>query len=268
MRATISLWFAAGILLAAPETSLVSVEDNVDCAGQASFRIRTPTAVYCYQKEGAGFASIVDLDGNEWIGYKPGGRAAGEFRGIPNLGNHFAHPGYTGERGSRSKIIENTPAKVSILSERIDGKWAAQWDIYPTHARMTLLQHNQPYWFLYEGTPGGRLDLDNGYSVTSDGTRRSLAEHWSGDLRGPEWIWFANKDSRQALFLAKHTDDDASDQYWPMDGSMTVFGFGRQYRCCGQYLNESPAQFTIGLVPNEPYESVRRRIEALVAASR
>jgi len=25
---------------------------------------------------------------------------------------------------------------------------------------MTLLRAGQPYWFLYEGTPGGRLDLE------------------------------------------------------------------------------------------------------------
>lgn len=244
-------------------SAAIAVEDNVDCAGQPSFRIKTPSATYCYQKEGAGFASIVDNDGNEWIGYKPGGRAAGEFRGIPNLGNDFGHPGYSGDRGSRSRIVENGPGKVSMVSERVDGKWASRWDIFPTHARLTILRAEKPYWFLYEGTPGGRLDLEKGFSFTSDGMRRSLAAPWSGDMLGPEWIYFANTDSRYALFVANHSDDDAPDQYWPMDGSMTVFGFGREYRCCRQFLT-GERQFTIGLVPNGSFDSVRRRIETYV----
>jgi hypothetical protein len=252
-----------------PETSeaapsAMKVED-ADCAGQPSFRITTPAGIYCYQKEGAGFASLLDPEGNEWIGYKPGGRAAGEFRGIPNLGNDFGHPGYTAARGARSTLLSADASKISILSERLDGKWAARWDIFPTHARMTILRTEKPYWFLYEGTPAGRLDLEKGYYVTSDGSHRSLAEPWSGNLPAPEWIYFATSDSRYALFLANHTGSDAPDQYWPMDGNMTVFGFGREYRCCRQFLT-GERQFTIGLIPNGSFNANRERIQSFLAA--
>jgi hypothetical protein len=233
---------------------------EVDYEGQRSFRIETPSATYIYHKEGAGLASIQDPDGNEWIGYKPGGRAAGEFRGIPNLGE-FAHPGYTGKTGSTSRITSKAADRVSILSERTDGAYALEWDIFPSHARMTVLKAAAPYWFLYEGTPGGRLDLDKGFQVTSDGRIRKLAEAWSGDMPGPEWIYFGNTDSKYVLFVAKHDDDDAPDQYWPMDGSMTVFGFGREYRCCGRFLNAVPARFTIGLTKNAGFNAVAQMIE-------
>jgi hypothetical protein len=240
----------------------VTVLDDGDCAGQKSFRIKTSSATYCYQKEGAGFASLVDTAGNEWIGYRPGGRSAGEFRGIPNLGKEFGHPGYQGATGAASRLVSAGPLRATIISERIGGNWAAKWEIFPTHARMTLLRADKPYWFLYEGTPGGKLDLAAGFQVTSDGMRRNLAQIWSGDLPAPEWIYFGNSDSKQVLFLVKHDDDEAPDQYWPMEGNMTVFGFGRQYRCCGQYLAETPARFTTGLTQNGSFDTVRRRIES------
>jgi hypothetical protein len=225
-------------------------------------RIKTAAATYCYQKEGAAFASIIDPEGNEWIGYAPGGRASGEYRGIPNLHKQFGHPGYSGASGAETTVVADGPVKVSLLSEKKDGSWAMRWDIFPTHARMTLLRAAEPYWFLYEGTPGGKLDEKNGFVITSDGRKRTLFERWSGDLAGPEWLYFGSSDSKRVLFAVNHSDDAHTDQYWPMDGAMTVFGFGRQYRCCGQYLTAAPAQFTVGLAPNGSYDEVARRIES------
>lgn len=240
----------------------LEVTDDVPYEGQASVRVATPAGVYTYHKEGAGFASILDRQGAEWIGYRPGGRAAGEFRGIPNLGKPFGHPGYTGESGSTTRIVSRGPLKVRLLSERRDGKWAALWDIFPHYARMTLLRNDGPYWFLYEGTPGGRLDLDNGFQLFADGRRKPLAESWSGDLPGTEWIAFTGNGSPRMLYVVNHQDDGAPDQYYQMDRSMTVFGFGREYTCCGQYLNASPAEFTIGFAEATDYHSVAEAVES------
>ena len=166
----------------------LAVADDVPYEGQASVRVTTPAGVYTYHKEGAGFASIKDREGVEWIGYRPGGRAAGEFRGIPNLGSPFGHPGYTGKSGSATRIVSRGPLKVRLLSERHDKKWAAMWDIFPAYARLTVLRNDGPYWFLYEGTPGGRLDLENGFQLLPGGARKPLTEAWNGDMPGPEWI--------------------------------------------------------------------------------
>jgi len=114
------------------------------------------------------------------------------------------------------------------------------------------------YCFLYEGTPGGRLGLDNDVQVTSTGVRSSVAEAWSGGLlrTGMDLLWHAG--SRQVLFPAMQEDHGKPGQCWPMESNMAVFGFGRQYCCSGRYLDKSPARFTIGLAPAGP-EQMRLR---------
>jgi hypothetical protein len=238
----------------------VNVKDDVPFEGQGSYEIGTPSATYFYHKEGAGFAGMRDRDGAEWIGYRPGGRSAGEFRGIPNLGP-FAHPGYTGETGSKSRVESSGPLRIRIVSERQDGRYAARWDVYPTHAHMTVLRNAEPYWFLYEGTPAGKLDLATGYQVHSNGLRRPIIESWSGDLPGPEWIYFGDRNAGRVLYLVNHSDDDVPDQFWQMEGNMTVFGFGREYRCCGRYL-EGPREFTIGFAETTAFGAVADAINS------
>ncbi|HWQ57215.1 MAG TPA: hypothetical protein VN442_26250 [Bryobacteraceae bacterium] len=243
-------------------TPALAVADDVPYEGQASVRVTTPAGVYTYQKEGAGFASLRDPQGAEWIGYRPGGRAAGEFRGIPNLGKPFGHPGYTGESGSVTRVVSRGPLKVRLLSERRDRKWAAAWDIFPHYARLTVLRNDGPYWFLYEGTPGGKLDLENGFQLLPGGKRISLAQAWNGDMQGSEWAAFGGNGSKRVLYVANHQDDGAPDQYYQMDGEMTVFGFGREYRCCGQYLDWSPAEFTVGFAEATEFNAVAEAVNS------
>ena len=247
-----------------PAPQGIRVTDDVDCEGQKSFRIETAAGSWSYHKEGAGFASFKDPDGAEWIGYHPGGRSAGEFRGIPNLGN-FGHPGYSGERGADSRLASQGPLKVTIESERHDKQYACRWEIYARHARLTMLRNPEPYWVLYEGTPGGRLNEKEGFQVWSDGTRKTLEERWSGDLPDPEWIYFGDPGSKRVLYLANHSPDLLPDQYWPMDGNMTVFGFAREYRCCGHFFQSSPARFTVGIAESKEYPDVRTVVESAMA---
>lgn len=238
------------VLLPGPELLLklkprVTV-DEVEHQGQRSFRIETMSAAYVFHREGGGLASLYDPEGNDWISYRPGGRAAGEFRGIPNLGDVF-HPGYSGERGARTVLVERAPDRAVLDVRSSDGRWHARWEFLPDRAEMTLLKAGAPYWFLYEGTPGGRLDLESGWWMGSDGIRRSMEAHWSGDLPDPEWVSFGAGGSSRVLTIAAHQAGDEMDQYWPMDGLMTVFGFGREYRCCGKYLRLTPARFSLRL---------------------
>jgi hypothetical protein len=240
---------------------LVAVEDNVMHQGQPSLRIRTPRAMYVYHKEGGGFASIIDNDGHDWISFRPGGGSAGEYRGIPNLGECF-HPGYTGAKGSRTTLESVGPVRVRFRSETADGRYAAIWDVYPSFARMTIERAGGPYWFLYEGTPGGKLDVPEDFWVTSTGARRSVADTWNGDLESPKWVYFADAKLDRALFLASHQDNTSNDQFWQMESNMTVWGFGREYRCCGKYLTAAPAQFTIGLLEARDYARASAEIGA------
>ena len=71
--------------------SEVTVHGDMDC-----FRVETPTATYVYGKRGAGFVSVFDKDGRDWVSYRPGDRARGEYRGLPKCGQptKFFHCGY------------------------------------------------------------------------------------------------------------------------------------------------------------------------------
>jgi hypothetical protein len=239
--------------------SPITVEDLADFEGQASWRIRTPSATYVYHKEGAGFASIVDNAGAEWIGYRPGGRSAGEFRGFPNMGHDFGHPG---DKGATSRMVSKSADRVEILSERHDGKVASRWEIFPSHATMTLLKVDKPYWILYEGVPGGKLNAADGYVMLSNGARLPMSRRWSDAAPNATWAYFADPSSRNVLFVTSDGQQTAPWQYWPMDGNMTVFGFGRELSCCGKYLTAVPARFTIGIVQDRGFDAVARSIEA------
>ena len=240
--------------------ALLALRQGLMYQEQESYEISTPTATYFYHVSGAGFASLIDRDGNDWLSYRPFGGSDGKYRGIPNLAhpeNHF-HPG--GD-GCRSRILNAGPLKITIASESVDGKWACRWEIYPTHARLTVLKVDHPYWFLYEGTPGGALDEAGDYCMTSDGTCRPLSESWETALPQPEWIYFGASNVDRVLFLAHHEADQHIDSYWPMEGNMTVFGFGRNG--LDKFMTQTPAQFTVGLAETSEFQAVGNLIGAL-----
>jgi len=256
-----------------------------DYQGQRSFRIETPKAVYLYHRDGAGFASVIDADGNDWIGYRPGGRSAGEFRGIPNVRPAGFHPGYTesasriADRDAGDREIGRAESgivsdRVRIVSERLDGSWACTWDIGAAFATLTLTgggpsDRRSPqtvaeapasYWVLYEGTPGGALRPEEDSLVLSSGEIRRLSVSWDEPLPAPEWIAFRSVRAGRSLFLLHHEADDVTDCYWPMEGNMTVFGFGRTGH--GQKLRplmtDLPAHFTMGFVESLDVDEIRR----------
>jgi hypothetical protein len=236
---------------------LVSVIDNVSHEGQLSFRINTAIGSWYYQKQGAGFASLDDVNGKDWIAYHPGGGSAGEYRGIPNSGTF--HPGYT---LSTSTLESNGPVRARIRSQTTDGLWECTWDIYPRVATMTMLRVGGTYWFLYEGTPNGTLNTTRQFVVRSNGVQTPLTQDWSGDMPAPEWLYFGDSITTRFLFVAHHGDDAASDQFWQMEGNMTVFGFGRQYPCCDKYLTAVPNRFTVGLAEAANFATAAPLVEA------
>ncbi len=127
---------------------------------------------------------------------------------------------------------------------------------------MTVLKQDKPYWFLYEGTPAGKLDLESNFYVLPDGRRRPVSENWNADIQGPEWVYFGDTQSKRVLFLINHQEDEANDQFWQMEGNMTVFGFGRKYRCCERYLTAAPARFTVGFSERTEFDEVKLDIES------
>ncbi|MFN0158701.1 MAG: immunoglobulin domain-containing protein [Bacteroidota bacterium] len=226
----------------------VSVFDTASYEGQESFRIVTSSGTYYYHKVGGGFASMFDNNGNDWIGYHPappGGIPVGafnDFRGIPNAGDVF-HPGYP---SSSSSLASQGPLKLRIRTTSNNGLWEALWDIFPGYARMTMVKMGANYWFLYEGTPGGQLDVNGDFVYRSTGVRNVMSSPWSTDLASPEWAYFGDPSMQRVLYTVHHEDDNKNDYFRQQDGGMTVFGFGRKDPCCIRYIDVVPQTFTIG----------------------
>jgi len=247
----------------------VVVTDGVAREGQESVRIVTPSATWYYHKLGAGFASLEDADGNDWIGYHPGNRAAGEFRGIPNLVHPegYFHPGGT---KCQTAVVQAGPDKAILESRADGGNWAVRWEISAAFARLTVLKAPKQYWFLYEGTPGGEMDEAADTCTLSDGKARPLSERWDTRLASPRWVYFRDARTGRIIYFIHHADDGKADSFWPMNESdrrepalgMTVFGFGRLKLVSS--LTQTPATFTVGLADVKDDDHAREVIEEVL----
>ncbi|HXX94347.1 MAG TPA: hypothetical protein VEN81_11995 [Planctomycetota bacterium] len=263
-RTWILLLLAGGCQTASPASEPVRISEvtlpgDLDC-----FRIETPAATYLYGKRGAGFAGILDPDGHDWIGYRHGGKAAGEYRGLPKCGQpvKYFHCGYgygpyANENPFTSRVTERGPGRVRIVSESRDGKSLCEWEFTPTGAILTLRRIAQAtYWFLYEGTPGGELRAEEDVSLRPGGRRTALSEPWEEAVA---WTAFVSSRSPYALLCVSPDVRPASYTPWPYapeaDGGyrqMTVFGWGRpgwkDPRQHEPQLRELPARFAVAMV--------------------
>jgi hypothetical protein len=270
------LWVLVLVLaLPARASAAVTITDATD-EGIACFKVVTDTATYYYDKAGAGFTSMVDKDGNDWIGFHPQGTAgvpngqSGWFRGIPNMGlNVFGHPGYTGATSTTTDAKGVALTKATIKSTK--GGWSVTWEFHPTFAKMTIHSVAENYWLLYEGTPGGAVGSDD-ICWRSSGAQNSCSSSWEGDITnssgaavGSEWVYFADGKVDRSLFLI-HDDDTITDRYYLMD-PMTVFGFGRQAANTNRLLSATPAMLVIGFVESRDFTTVKGLIDTVHKAA-
>ncbi len=263
--------------------------DSLTYENQLTYLIDTPRADYYYHVQGAGLASLMDTDGQDWIGFHdiPGSGSAGEYRGIPNLvfksgqpQNSYFHPGFT---NAYSRIVSAGPLKVTVASESGNPSdlWQVLWEFYPSYARMTVqtvgVTNDGKYWFLYEGTMGGAMDA-NDVVVRSTGVQTSAFDYvdsWEEIIPDPGWVCFHDQDASRILYLGHDLGDGEMDSYRPQGQSsestpeMTVFGYGR-------VLNTSPDKlvprisgagqtFTLGLMgdQNDPAVEIAGASEPL-----
>ena len=241
-------------------TPRVSYTDNIMDEGQFSYRVQTEIGTYFYHKQGGGFSSILDVNGNDWIGYHPtypGSTAGGPSRGLPNpvYPRGYFHPGST---SSASTILNSGPLKFTINTATVADDWACRWEIYPRYARLTMLSGDSTYWLLYEGTPGGSLEVGKDIVAISTGSQALASQSWIGDIPGDEWAYFGDPTVNRSFFMAHHNPDDIFDSYRPMDSLMTVFGFGRERAF--SYMTAFPAQLTVGLVDGIDFTTMSEAI--------
>jgi hypothetical protein len=255
------------------QKKLVTVEQAGVYEGFDAIKINTPAAQYYYHMATGGFASIKDKDGNDWVSYHPNPEPEsgmkGRYRGIPNIAPAELHPGEVVPKKS-SRIVSEGPIRVSVVTETEDKKWQSKWDIYPEYATMTLLKKGpEPYWILYEGTPGGEFNEED-YWVRSDGTRELMKPYlmknqWSGQLPSPKWVYFGDHKSERVMYYIHHEDHPYQDIFWHSgEGNMTVFGFGRgpSQGENWQQLTKAPAHLTLGFSEQSDFGRVSEQINA------
>jgi len=227
---------------------------TADDEGQSSFRVQTANATYFYQKAAGGFSSLLDANGNDWLNYHPtpANSPSSTYRGLPNMVHPEGklHPGATGHN---TTLVNSGPLKATIRTvintDSDSRQWDVLWEFFPEYSRMTLLDVDHDYWFLYEGTPGGDLEPNKDFVVRSNGAQNLTSQSWNGDLAGEEWVYIADPDVNRAIYLINHAEDTAPDSYRPLgdsNGDMTVFGFGRQNS--SKRMTQSGVSFTVGLM--------------------
>jgi len=242
----------------------VAVSTITDLYGYETFRVANRDSVFHYHKTGGGFASLFDASEKDWISWNPAQRGAGDFRGIPNM-VHPADGGYfhPGRANVDSAVTRRGPLKITIRSTSSDGLWITQWEITPDAATLAVLKFPaaKRYWLLYEGTPGGKLELASDTVTRSDGTTTTAGESWSGDLPGAEWAYFSDPALGRSLFVAHLEQDEIVDSYTPDElGQMTIFGFGRSGN--SRFLQSVGPAMTIGLVDATEPAAVEEAIRA------
>ncbi|TWU33919.1 hypothetical protein [Novipirellula artificiosorum] len=251
--------------------SNVMLHRNIDC-----YRITTPNATYDLDKVGAGLASMIDRDGNDWIGFHPesGSGAAGEYRGFPNAvfkqaGSYF-HARNSGTDPCETKIEESSPDRIVISAVAENGLWAGHYTFTPTACTftMTKMPKGHSYWVLYEGTPGGSYDDSDWWMTAADEKKHPLTKNFEGDLAGGngdgEWIAFGDKLEPRMLVLSHAEDDSHPDRFYQMEKKMTVFGFGRAGM--KKYLRSVPQSFSIGFVESTEQAAAAQFAENMTLA--
>ena len=247
----------------------ITLTDNIKDEGTWAYQIATPTGTYFLQKPFGALSSFNDVNGNDWIAWSTATGAAGQFRGIPNAGgptnDGIFHPGLNANTNTSKwemtpTLRGNGPIKVTVhfietKAAMGRSKWEGMFEFYPGYAVFTMLHAAQseakdyPYWFLYEGTPGGVLEANSDFVMRPSGVQTVINTAWSGDLPLEEWIYVGDPTAGRSLFLTNGIDDTKIDS-WTLDGAkqMTIFGFGRDG---GNALLENgllPRKFTFGLM--------------------
>ncbi|MDD4224869.1 MAG: hypothetical protein PHS40_02415 [Mariniphaga sp.] len=232
--------------------------------GRQHYKVVTPKITYYYDVKGGGFSRIIDDEGNDWVSFKMEpwdeypGSAAGAFRGLPNFvfQGDDGGAGHPGHDKCKSWIEDK-----KIVTESLSGKWMWSWEFLDDHAVLEVLSVDtiRAYWFLYEGTPGGRFDPENTFFGTDISGPEKLTYNYSeGSVYREtfQWMYTGHRNVNNTFYLIQCNEDDFSDMIsllgnteegFDSPDGMTVFGFGRGEGVT-RYLTGSN-KFVIGMYP-------------------
>ncbi len=228
------------------------------------FIIETPFMTCFYDKAGGGLSRLLDRAGRDWIGFNRTpwdqypASAASSYRGIPNLvfRSDDSGAGHPGHDQCKSVLVSDNTILTTSLSE----KWQWKWTFFDDHAMVELLKIDpgHPYWFLYEGIPGGIFEPSKQY-IGNDhkGPYRDEWDYIKGEILYDtlQWIYFGHDEFPRVLYLLQMEKDMLTDTFSYMGNTrqginspdgMVVFGFGRKANA--QPLINKLHTFIIGFV--------------------
>ena len=219
--------------------------DEVTLQKRIHYMVTISNATFFIDKFSGGISSLLDKDGNDWIGWKRldeerfPDSAAGDYRGLPNLvyggdDNGIGHPGF-------DKVLCFKEENNRIRVRSMNAKWEWQYTFYSKYAEIQILHTpatERNYWILYEGIPGGEFNPQKQYWGTNNGVESGKPCFNSGEEVYGKWKWvfFGHEDVQQVLFLLQKKEDDLVDMFGYMGNSekglkakdgMVIFGFGR-----------------------------------------
>ena len=260
----------------------VSIEEHLD---RTHFRIKTPTTTYLLDSASGAFSSMIDVEGNDWIAFKPEpwgsypASAASAYRGIPNLvfRGKFDGAGHPGHQGVVSEVVGAN----QILCHTPGGPWSWTWSFFSTHVQLDVhdVSDTSSYWFLYEGPAGGKYQPKQTYVASNKSQPRYMQlDHYNGgeEVAFRDWFYFGNDNVDRTLFMVQVEQDSLVDHYSLLgndtiginspDG-MVVAGFGRAPGATP--LLKTPNRFIIGFSEGEGISAARyamkqREIKKLV----
>jgi hypothetical protein len=249
----------------------VTVTDATD-AGLQCFKVQTPAATWYLDKKGGGFSSIVDKNGNDWVGYANGGGSGGNYRGLPNFGP-VGHPGAgTFEpadwyQSMTSTLQSSADTLVMIVASTASGGYRVKYEFFADRVRFTMEKAEADFWALYEGDPGGAFSPSSDFYYLSTGEKRMCDQDRDGaDLPDPEWVFFGTARAVRGLLYIHHQADNISDTYWHFS-DMTVFGFGRKHG--EEFFGFSPAScpqtFTVALLETQTFSQIKSAADRVLA---
>ncbi|RMG23445.1 MAG: hypothetical protein D6730_14430 [Bacteroidetes bacterium] len=250
--------------------------DTMHYLGRPHFRIGTPAASWYYDRAGGGFSALFDSTGRDWIGFRmqPWGQypasAASSFRGMPNLvyrsGDSGAgHPGH-------DLCVSTQTAPNQITTRSLSGRWVWHWTFYPTYAILSVdkVDTTHAYWFLYEGTPGGRFSPAAQYFGSDQGgPRYDQPDFYTQQMEFDHyhWAYFGDTAVEQVLFVGQLTPDTLQDTFSYLGDTeagvastngMVVFGLGRGPG--NRPLFTSLQRFVVGFWPHAVHKEEEHRM--------
>ncbi|MGJ3242565.1 MAG: hypothetical protein ACFE0O_06375 [Opitutales bacterium] len=248
---------------------LVYLEEK-DC-GHSAWRIEAAEWTWVFHREGGAVAHLHDPDGDDWIAWSPKPGAEGAFRGLGNLVHvdlktGYFHPGNTGTNGCHSEIVTAEPDRLQIRSRSADALWTCETTVRREGLCIRLTDTpGIPWWFLYEGTPGGVWEPATSQWLRSDGEAGTLKERWHADLPDRSWVAFTDPVGTRSLALWQEKGERRPDMYLPMS-LMTVFGFGRYPDILDKYCRRVGQAYLAVPVDSAEREDIDRAVYRAVAA--